>query len=100
MSKQTKWLDDNGVLALRKQITLGSVFVADYRNTLGVDENNACAFFDGFVSYIEELAEEDGFSYEDVFDLYRRYDTDENLLGWFNCYDQNPLPVIEKENEI
>ena len=42
----------------RKQIVLNSLFVSDYQNSLGISSDSACLFFDSFMSFIEDLAEE------------------------------------------
>lgn len=80
-------------MELRDQITLGSLFISDYRNTLGVDPREACDFFDGFVEFINELAADDGFDFSNgTFDeLYGQYDTKENLEAWWYCFEECPL---------
>lgn len=54
------WLKDEFLWPLRQQITLGSIYVADYNNTFGIAPEKVCEFFTSFWdSYCEELAKED-----------------------------------------
>ena len=38
--------------ALRKEIVLNSLFIADYRNSLNIDPQMLCCFFDGFLEEV------------------------------------------------
>lgn len=67
-------IDD--ILKLRKEITLNSVETKDYTNTLGVDPNWVANFFDGYLDYLVEIAEEE--NAVDFLDL----DNDDNLKDW------------------
>ena len=67
-------IDD--ILKLRKEITLNSVETRDYTNTLGVDPNWVANFFDGYLDYLVEIAEEE--NVVDFLDL----DNDDNLKAW------------------
>ena len=56
-------------------------------------------FFDGYVVYLNELAEEDGFvDWENMSEMLNKYDNKENLLGWFNSYDD--LSGIKFDNGL
>jgi hypothetical protein len=44
-------------------------------------------FFDGYVSYLEELANEDGYDWSTHEQLFQIYDTEDNLLEWYYCFD-------------
>lgn len=73
---------------LRKEIVLNSLYISDYDNNFGFDPNHINSFFDGYVSYLEELAEEDGYTeWDNIFKMFDIYDTEENLWDWFNCSD-------------
>lgn len=91
------WLKDEYLWKLRQQIVLNSIYISDYHNNMGIPEKKVCDFFDGFMSYMEELAEEDelnkllGKKYYDEDDLFERYDNEATLLGWYGCYDGNPF---------
>ena len=89
------------VLDLRKQIVLNSLFISDYRNSLGVNAREACDFFDGFMEFIGELADEDGFdvTYATYNDFFKKYDTPENLESWFGCFTEWPLYAEEDEEK-
>lgn len=117
------WLKEEYLWELRQEITLGSLCYADYRNSFGIDERKVCDFFTSFWdSFCEELAKEDNL-WEEVciitrdyfadeknvssikYDLFRsetyqelfmkRYDNEETLKSWYNCFDgseSSPLP--------
>ena len=73
---------------LRKEIVLNSLYISDYDNSFGFDSNHISTFFDGYVSYLEELAEEDGYTeWDNIFKMFDIYDTEENLYAWFMCSD-------------
>lgn len=73
---------------LRKEIVLNSLYISDYDNSFGYDPIHINTFFDGYVSYLEELAEEDGYTeWDNIFKMFDIYDTEENLWDWFNCSD-------------
>lgn len=76
---------------LRRQIVLGSVFVRDYRNSFGVPEDMCCAFFDGYLSFLQDEGENGNEAEEN----------DESLFEWFCCFvvDDCPLPVEVDEEE-
>lgn len=48
MTKQMLW-------NLRQEITLNSLYVADYRNSLAIDERAVCDFFDGYLEFLGEI---------------------------------------------
>ena len=83
---------------LRKEIVLNSVFICDYDNSFGFNPWDIGSFFDGYVSYLEELAEEDGFEGVGLCFL-EKYDTEENLYSWFLCYDDLSWVRFEKDEE-
>lgn len=67
--------------ALRNEITLNSLFINDYSNTFDIDAKECCTFFEGYVEYLEELAEADG-GVTDV-DTFMKYDNATNLYDWW-----------------
>lgn len=91
MTKETLW-------ALRKQIVLNSLFIADYQNTFGIDSHAVCDFFDGYLDYLEEAMEKEvaGFKDEDFFVWLPRYDTPDNLWNWYGCFVDDPLPLPQE----
>lgn len=70
---------------LRNEITLNSLNTSDYDNSFGILPKSAQEFFEGYIDYLVELAEEGG-QYDDI-DAAFELDTIENLVVWFNCYD-------------
>ena len=74
---------------LRNEIVLNSCYVADYENSFKISANIVCAFFDGYISYLETELDESGkeYTWEDVLKM----DTSENLWNWFNCFDCCPF---------
>ena len=54
------WLKDEYLWSLRQEITLGSMYIADYNNSFGINPEKVYDFFTSFWdSYCEELAKED-----------------------------------------
>ena len=88
--------------SLRRQITLCSIYVCDYRNDMGIDEHSVCDFFDGYAEFLGELMQENvpGYSGEKYFDYLPKFDNAETLWDWYNCFaDSDPLPVHEEVDE-
>ena len=80
MTKPFYALNKHELWALRQEIVLNSLYAADYRNSKGYDEHKVCDFFDGYVSFLEELAEESGTKWT-------VQDSPEHLFEWFLCFD-------------
>lgn len=102
---------------LRQQITLGSLYISDYRNSFGISAEAVCDFFTDFWdAYCEKLAKEDGvwkqaeseyqrrikehpelekkLSQQDVYleMSWKLYDNEETLLAYYQLYQEsNPL---------
>lgn len=98
MVNQFVWNEKN-LWKLRKEISLCSLFVSDYRNTFDVDRNVCYVFFDGYSNYLQELMEENEIPDERYFDELENYDTPENLYDWYCCFEEEPLPVMTDEEE-
>lgn len=96
MRKAFEELTSAELLQLRKEIILNSILVYDYTNSFGFNPWDICSFFDGYVSYLNELAREDG--YEDI-DYLTKYDTEENLYSWLLCYDDLSWVRFEEDEE-
>ena len=71
---------------LRQEIVLNSVFLADYRNSQGLDEHIVCNFFDGYLEQIdmdiEAIRNEEGEIIED----WQELDTKQELKRWQSFY--------------
>jgi hypothetical protein len=82
---------------LRKEIVLNSIYYADYVNSFGFNSKDVCYFFDEYIEYIDELAEEEEGTLLDMETLFEKYDNKENLWSWFNCFDDLSWIGFEKE---
>ncbi|MBO5958037.1 MAG: hypothetical protein J6Q39_10840, partial [Bacteroidales bacterium] len=99
MRKAFEKLTSAELSKLRSEIILNSLYIADYKNSFGFNPNHICTFFNGYVSYLEELAEESGYDdWNDIIHMFNIYDTKENLYNWFMCYDDLSWVKFE-ENE-
>lgn len=99
MRKAFEKLTSAELWKLRKEIVLNSVYTYDYNNSFGFNPCDIGSFFDGYVSYLEEIAEEDGFTeWGNIFKMFEKYDTEENLYCWFLCSDDFSWVRFE-ENE-
>ena len=72
---------------LRGEIVLNSCFTSDYENSFGISADSVAAFFDGYYDYLWELAMEDYGNDINHGKVIEKYDTIDNLVGWFNCHD-------------
>ena len=75
-------LNKEQLVALRNQIKLNSCFLNDYNNDLGVDPQECCTFFDGYVEYLYEKCEQYQFATDDFIEIVKQYDTPDNLYDW------------------
>lgn len=72
---------------LRMEVVVNSLFIHDYENSFGLNSHDVCDFFDGYVSFINELAKEDGYGDLSIRELCNIYDNKDILLNWYNCFD-------------
>lgn len=95
------WMTKEQLWALRRQIVLGSLYLSDYVNTFGIDRHAVCDFFDSFLSFLgEKMADEiPGYDDRHFSKHLRAYDTPDELWEWYGCYEENPLPFPEPEEE-
>lgn len=78
---QIKDLNQEKLWALRQEIVLISLFTKDYINSFGISAKECQTFFDGYVEYLNELAQADGgVTHEDT---YTKYDNSTNLYDWW-----------------
>lgn len=88
MKKNFENLTSAELAELRGDIILNSLYLIDYKNSFGFNPNHISTFFDGYISYLEELAKEDGYTeWDNIFKMFDIYDTEENLYDWFMCSD-------------
>lgn len=99
--KRFEELTKQDLTKLRKEIVLNSLYYSDYRNSFGFSEKSVCAFFEGYVEYITEIAEEDGFVFTDnnFFNMVNKYDTEDNLLSWYYCYEDFSWVEYEEDED-
>lgn len=86
------WLTEKALIELREDVVLDSIYTRDYVNRFNICPNQVSVFFDGYCDYLEELMIEDGkdgINY--FFDYLEEYDTKQNLLNWYRCFDDNPF---------
>ena len=85
---------------LRNEITLNSLYVSDYQNSFGISANSVCDFFDGFMSFISEMAKDDNEGKDvDLDTLFLEYDHIDNLLEWYYCHDNFDWVEYDDEND-
>ena len=84
---------------LRGEIVLNSLYITDYENSFGFSANSVAEFFDGYVSFLNELAEEDDFHTDDDFEFFDKYDNTENLYSWYCCFDDFDWVEYEEEKQ-
>ena len=89
-TKQDLW-------ALRRQVVLGSLFVSDYRNDMGIDPRWLCDFFNGYLDFMEEVALEDGeeIDHSKCLDFMDAHDNPELLLEWYLCHELADYQRVE-----
>lgn len=62
---------------LRNEITLNSVMLKDYSNSLYIKDITACSFFDSYIEYLQELSNSD-----DINDILK-HDNFNNLYNYY-----------------
>ena len=76
---------------LRNEIVLNSLYLKDYSNSFEIPEDVCYNFFEGYVEELCLQAEDEGFKYEDIIDVFNKYDTPENLHYYYatceNAFD-------------
>jgi antibiotic biosynthesis monooxygenase (ABM) superfamily enzyme len=85
---------------LRGQICLCSLYLSDFKNDMNIDTCKVSDFFDGYADYLEELMQEEHGKGYNYFSLLNRYDTLDNLEGWYNCFEEDPLLINEELEEV
>lgn len=77
---------------LRNEIVLNSLFYKDYSNSLYIKEKTACDFFDGYVEYLLEIAQENNIKTDSILDIIYLYDNINNLWNYYNLIEGDALP--------
>lgn len=68
---QIKDLTKNQLWELRQEIVLNSLYLRDYYNSFGIDCNEVCGFFNGYVENLYDMSETND---TDIFDIVSKYD--------------------------
>lgn len=79
---------------LREEITLGSMFYVDYRNSFGIPEKICYGFFDGFIDLCFIMEKESKNGLTELVDIYAKYDNAEDLWCYF-CAVEYPFGEFE-----
>lgn len=79
---------------LRKEIVLNSLFLNDYKNSVGIRKKDACNFFDSYLEYLSDLSKEDNKNM-DIIDIIDKYDTTYNLYNFYCLYEDDPLKKMD-----
>lgn len=83
---------------LRMEIRLNSFYVHDYDNSFGLTALSVSDFFDSYVEYLGELAEEEFGKYYTLDDVFS-FDNEDNLYNWWGCYEYFPFEIEKVEEE-
>lgn len=86
MNKRFEDFNKQDLEQLRNEIVLNSLYISDYNNSFNIDPHSVCDFFDGFISYMEELTSEinPNITYDEMFE---KCDNTETLFEWYLCYE-------------
>lgn len=76
---------------LRQEIILNSLYLDDYDNSFGLDKDNLCVFFDGYLDYLEDEMKYNIENYDDnmFFEYLSDYDNKDNLYDWYMMIEDN-----------
>lgn len=90
-------LHSDDLWALRQEIVLNSLLVSDYKNSFGFAPKSMQEFFDGYLEYLCDLAEEDGVDREDISEVIANYDDEGNLFDyyWNSADEQDGYEWVE-----
>ena len=80
-----KELTKENLWKLRKEIVLNSLYLSDYENSFGIDEEDLLYFFEGYLEDLGYLMEENIENYFDemFFGYLGEYDTEDNLYNYY-----------------
>ena len=81
---------------LRREICLNSLYYSDYENSFGFTTHSVCDFFDGYMSFLEEIARDELGRDADIEEIFS-FDNDDNLYDWYCCFEDSPF-VEEAES--
>ena len=96
-------LSQEELVKLRKEITLCSLYLKDYRNSFGFDPERMQRFFEGYAEYLEELMEIGDYPCVDArfFSYLKDFDNIETLQEYYNEMDDETLAYyFEKPSKL
>ena len=88
-------LTDDELIQLRSEISLNSIYLSDYKNSFGIDPEDAMDFFNGFYDYMYYLAEceieDEGMEADDntLDELANSFDNNGALIDYASDYDDS-----------
>ena len=87
--------------ALRREVMLNSLFIADYRNSRHIDPHVVCDFFDGFLEDVEARMEDEipGFNDVHFFDYLPKYDNPDTLWDYYCSIELDLSEYIPEKEE-
>lgn len=87
---------------LRKEVAVGSVYTDDYKNSYSIAAESMASFFDGYVDFMFELANEEHPRMNKItFDwVMAHYDNMKTLWQWYCCSDDLSWVKYEKNIKI
>jgi hypothetical protein len=76
---------------LRSEIRLNSLFYHDYENSFEINRKSVALFFDSYIDFLWEEAEEkygsEGIKDMDISIMFKEFDNIDNLESWYGCYE-------------
>ena len=80
---------------LRNEITLNSLYLKDYNNSLFIKEKTVCDFFNSYIEYLYEIVSDETL---DIYDILDKYDNDNRLYNYYlSCCIDNYDPLLQDE---
>lgn len=85
---------------LRQDIVLNSMFVSDYKNSLGIDEHDVCDFFDAYTEHLSAIHYYENHGTDDTFwDYLKQCDNEDDLFEYFQEYIQSRISYAKSKTE-
>lgn len=92
---EEKAFEESELWNLRKQVPIGSIYLADYKNSYGIPAEKVCDFFKGFDAHILETIDENGENDEES-SYYKHDNVDELKYYYENCCCEDCLTFFGK----
>lgn len=83
-------MQNENLVKLRKEVVLNSLFTKDFENSFGIPAKECQDFFDSYFEWLWDAMEDDGIERDcDRCDALEEYDNDENLIEYYNMFDED-----------